>query len=672
MRVEAEGLGLLRAVGCRIHMVGVSCSNNEAPGGLIQIQNGSELFVQNSTFMNNGDVSSTSSVISATFNSSLFISDSLFSGNADFNGACLWLHHNVSVNINQSTFMNNTAVNGGVIYQNREPENVYGQNHSYKHKGVDRTHSDLSGEGETHQSLYIHDSYFGSNKAMTTGGVVYLYGDFIRFFLKKCSFTKNKADDGGAIYKESFTGTLVLQQCLFTNNSASVRGNSLSLYGTHSQLIDCEFYGDISSLCFEYECSNMDFQYVTSFINNCTFSEQVYASIKASGTKLNITDSRWYNRKSYCLYLDNSDSTIVGSHFAADADIVFDDRCSNLTVINTSFVNGYSVFNTNTGNERVEFIDCLFYTSGILVLKGKTLLKNCTIRNFEFPFIFAYLPDFPDFAFCDSTVSDQLEIVDSVIMENRVSDDQPFIYVGNVSFTMSNCLYTGNVVRNHILLNGTTDVTITNVTFLNNSFGGIDDLGSEKPLLTVNNTVIKINDCTFKNNNLRYYASLMFVRGSCVTVINTVMSDNYKTNYTRQELISIHDSKTIEFSSSKFINNSNSDIFNVRSLALLLIDSCSFENYGYFYYFDIWNTYDVILQRSTFYTPSIGVSDLNNVNNVRIFRCTFSTYGYDSSFFIQSYFYVTTKVFLLDSDITLEGSDTTIVTEGSPYASGWY
>ena len=49
----AEDPGLLRAVGCRIHMVGVNFSNNEALGGLIQIQNGSELFVQNSIFIKN-------------------------------------------------------------------------------------------------------------------------------------------------------------------------------------------------------------------------------------------------------------------------------------------------------------------------------------------------------------------------------------------------------------------------------------------------------------------------------------------------------------------------------------------------------------------------------------------------------------------------------------------
>ena len=78
----ADGPGLLRAVRSSVYMVGVNCSNNKVPSGLIQIKNGSELFVQNSTFINNGHVSSPSSVISVKFNSSLFISGSLFSGNA--------------------------------------------------------------------------------------------------------------------------------------------------------------------------------------------------------------------------------------------------------------------------------------------------------------------------------------------------------------------------------------------------------------------------------------------------------------------------------------------------------------------------------------------------------------------------------------------------------------
>ena len=51
-----EGPGLLRAVRCRIHILGINCFNNKAVGGLIQVQDGSELFVQNSAFMNNGYV----------------------------------------------------------------------------------------------------------------------------------------------------------------------------------------------------------------------------------------------------------------------------------------------------------------------------------------------------------------------------------------------------------------------------------------------------------------------------------------------------------------------------------------------------------------------------------------------------------------------------------------
>ena len=82
-------------------------------------------------------------------------------------------------------------------------------------------------------------------------------------------------------------------------------------------------------------------------------------------------------------------------------------------------------------------------------------------------------------------------------MENNVSYYQPFIYVGNASFTMNNCLYSENKVRNHILLNGTTDVIITNVTFFNNSFRGHDDPGTDKSLPTMKNTIIEIYNCKF-------------------------------------------------------------------------------------------------------------------------------------------------------------------------------
>ena len=118
----ATSPGLLRAVGCKIHMVSVNCSNNKAPGGLIQIQNGSELNVQNSTFINNGNISSPSSVISVKFDSSLFISDSLFSCNVASYGSWIWLYHNVSVTItdlNTRTSSPNPRQPACTLYHNK-------------------------------------------------------------------------------------------------------------------------------------------------------------------------------------------------------------------------------------------------------------------------------------------------------------------------------------------------------------------------------------------------------------------------------------------------------------------------------------------------------------------------------------------------------------------------
>ena len=491
---------LLKAVGCRIHMMGVNCSNNEAPGGLIQIQNGSELFLHNSTFMNNGFDRFSSSVISVKTNSSLSISHSVFSENIASNGSCLWLHHNVSVTINQSTFLNNGAQYGGVIYQSHEAQNTFDQNHSYKQHSVHLTQNDFFGEGKRQQALSIYDSYFVNNFA-SRNGVVYLCGASHVLFVKKCNFTRNQAfDHSGVIHAESLSGTVVLEQCLFTNNSViRNNGDSLSLIGTHSQLMACEFLG---SAIPSFHRSTVNFRFGTSSINNCTFSEQTTSSIGAYGSKLNITDSRCYGHKKHCLYWANCMITIVGSQFNAYAKYflyIANMNWSNLTVINTSFMNGHSIFTSIFRSGQVQFINCSFHTSGGLVLGTDTLLKNCTISNLKEQFILAGpLNQIPDLA--DPTGPAHLEIVDCVIVENNVPGDQPFIYVTDVSFVMTNCLYSGNYVRNHIMLklNGTTDVTIKNVTFFNNSVGGYYDSENDMSLLTVTNTGINTSNLKSK------------------------------------------------------------------------------------------------------------------------------------------------------------------------------
>ena len=261
--------------------------------------------------------------------------------------------------------------------------------------------------------------------------------------------------------------------------------------------------------------------------------------------------------------------------------------------------------------------------------------------------------------------------MDCVIIGNSISDDKPFIYLENAYFTMINCLYFGNDIRNHVVLNSTTNVTIKNVTFFNNSLGGIDNPGNEKSLLIVNNTLIEIKNCRFENNHLQK-GSLILMFESEVRVMNSVISHNYNTDWTDRKMISIHNSKAVEFSSSIFINNSCIDIFDIWSATFLLINRCSFENNDATVEFTIWDTYNVIFQRLSFYTPTYhgATSFVHDVNNLRIFGCTYTPFI--GSF--STYGNMRTKLFRLDSQVTVQLSEgaKAIVINGSPYASGWY
>ena len=551
------------------------------------------------------------------------------------------------------------------MYQDIEPSNNLWKNSIKNNETEKHSHSDgnseLSGEERQQQSLSsicaIHGSHFVDNKANRSGGVVYLFGTSIDLFVKNCNFTENKAKayySGGVMYSENVTGSVAIQQCLFLNNSA----DSLSLVGTHSQMDDCEFLG--------YGSFTLAFQYATSSINNCTFNEHVITSIDAYGSRITITTSRCYGYKAYCLNWGNSEITIVGSQFAADAKVfLFTINWSNLTVIDSSFTNGHLVFQSHVGTDLVKFINCSFDTLSGFKLIGKSLFKNCTISNLREQFIWAiHSRQLNNPAMEDPTGSAQLEIVDCTIRGNRVSDGQPFIDVGNVSFTMINCLYTGNDVKNHLLLNGTTDVTISNVTFFNNSLGDNDDPGTEKSLLTINNTVMETNHCHFESNNLQHGSLLFVVLVKVMTVMNTIMINNYnnKSKITDRKMISIHETTTVEFLSCKFINNTEMDTLAMWSSNLFIIDNCSLEN-NVGEEFHIWNVYDVILQRSTFYKPDVGASSyLYDVNNLRIYSCSFT-------YFRQVYFdygrNVKTKLFLLESVFYLKSWSGEIITKWS-------
>ena len=508
----------------------------------------------------------------------------------------------------------------------------------------DHGHNVFLYERQSPPSFYaIHGSHFVDNTADSHSGVVYLYAPFINLYVEYCVFRKNYPDyrvDG--IYKKNLAGTVVIQQCLFDSNFAVSNGDSLYLVGIHSEIRSCQFFGDLYPDP-DGESSTVDLKYGTLSADNCTFMEQVHTSIGGFGSKLSLTDRKCYGKKQNCLNWGNSEVKIAGSQFAARAEVfLFNIHWSNLTVINSSFTNGRLVFKSHTGTDRVEFINCLFHTRAGLVLIGNTLLKNCTITDFKEPFILAVHANqvetiSPDFK--DSTGSAHLEIVDCVISGNIFSVQRPFIYVGNVSVTMINCLYTGNDVKNHIVLNGTTDVTITNVTFTNNSLGGEGNAGAPKSLLAVNSTILEIKNCILQRNNLQS-SSLILVSGTrtmTMTMTDTIISDNFGSQY--QFAITMQDLESVKFSNSKFINNTDLGVCKISSVNFFLIQNCLFkENTAEEFKLD--NTYNTILQRSTFYKVNYFLfhSFTEKEQYLRIFRCNFNFFWRTSGDF---FFYET-------------------------------
>ena len=105
---------ILSAVSSHINIANVNFFNNLSPNGLINIQNGSNIYVEQCTVEHNGEMSK--SAISVEYNSSAIVNNSTFTGNSAYYGGCLSCLYNSAVSINNSNFINNAAVYGRTIF----------------------------------------------------------------------------------------------------------------------------------------------------------------------------------------------------------------------------------------------------------------------------------------------------------------------------------------------------------------------------------------------------------------------------------------------------------------------------------------------------------------------------------------------------------------------------
>ncbi|MCI0710435.1 MAG: hypothetical protein L0154_09765 [Chloroflexi bacterium] len=150
-------------------------------------------------------------------NSTLTITNSTFSANtADFGGA---IYNFGTLNIDNSTFSDNSAVGGGAIY------NSLGRTLDIDSSTFSDNSASDSG-GAIHNSggmLPITNSTFSGNSASNGGAIHNDNGGTLN--IDNSTFSDNSAVGGGAIY--NFVGVLAITSSTFSGNTAAGAGDTL-------------------------------------------------------------------------------------------------------------------------------------------------------------------------------------------------------------------------------------------------------------------------------------------------------------------------------------------------------------------------------------------------------------------------------------------------------------
>ena len=167
--------------------------NESSYGGAIDSTAGVAVTIEDSTFTNNKAIIGDGGAIRASSGATITISDSTFSGNSASSrgGAIQVIDGNSSLNISNSVFTNNSTTgtgNGGAIRQNAP--------------------------------MTLYRSFFSGNSAGGAGGAIYIQRNLV---LENSTFYNNRSvDEGGALdTASSFSPAINIRHVTFVNNRAT-------------------------------------------------------------------------------------------------------------------------------------------------------------------------------------------------------------------------------------------------------------------------------------------------------------------------------------------------------------------------------------------------------------------------------------------------------------------
>lgn len=230
--VRNEGT-LVTVNNCNFRNNSVTQSDPEGRGGAIFCGVDGKLTLNSCNILNNTSMFLGGGIYAGT-NGQLTVNESLISGNtAEIAGGGIMTLLEADLTVTNSTISENISLAGGGIYIQDAG------NFLFKGTTFSKNISDSNGGG-----LYLDDvggirilnCQFLENNTAFSGGGIYMLGGNME--LTNTSFSKNKANYGGAISNNNSGSDIVINGGNFTENEVSENGGALEGYDGATYLID--------------------------------------------------------------------------------------------------------------------------------------------------------------------------------------------------------------------------------------------------------------------------------------------------------------------------------------------------------------------------------------------------------------------------------------------------
>ena len=646
-------------------------------GGAIHLLRNKNLIVQQCLFTEN-TVNYAGGAIKMIKTRGIFVNCTFEKNSANAGGAVCAID-NSNLMMHQCSFKNNTAAGTGGATHLNESQSLF-ESCIFERNEVNSLQQHARGGSISatgaNTNITIKQCLFKGNTATYSGGAISMQKT--RSIIVNCTFEKNSADSGGALDTSHLTGhghggaihlvrnkDLIMQQCLFTENTATYNGGAIKMIKTQGIFVNCTFEknsADSGGSVFTLDTSHLTgnshggairlvsnkdliVQQCLFTENTATYSGGAIKMIKNRGIFVNCTFEKnsvksRLQRDDFggavcaldnshltlhqCIFKENTATYVGGATYIQKSHSLFESCIIEKNKVNSLQQNTSSggAISATGANKNMIIKQCLFKGNtttsiggAIAMLKTRGIFVNCT---FEKNSVKSRLQrdDFGG-AVC-ALDNSYLTLHQCIFKENTATYNGGATYIQNSHSLFESCIFEKNKVNSlnqmwSVAFRGGaiaaddvgTNITIKQCLFKENSAafcGGAIDIQCSRTLLFKNSTFVRnsvktltghghggaihllrnknliVQQCLFTENTVNYAGgAIKMIKNRGIFVNCTFEKNSVKSRLQRDDFggavcaldnshLTLHQCISVYNGGATYIQNSHS-----------LIESCIFE-----------------------------------------------------------------------------------------------